>query len=158
MAIRVVTVLLTVDTGTGSGTVVGSAINSLGHGDYFMVDAHLNNTDTGTVDVYVQRKVTYSQGSNTYSLWRDWCHFPQLAASVGARNYSVPSTPSAAIYAVGTGTDGTYASCATPALAANSFVGGHPGDSARLVVVQGGGGPFVAQTQTVYVTSWQDNT
>lgn len=158
MAIAVVTTPLTVATGTGSGTVVGSPSNSLGRGDYFMIDAALTNTGSGTVDVYVQRRIVYKRGTTETSLWRDWGHLPQQAASAGSVHYSFTVQPSPVITQVGTGSDGTSASCATPAIAANTFIGGHPGDSVRLVAVQGGGGTYVAQTQTVYITTWQDNT
>jgi hypothetical protein len=144
VGITLQTTPVTVTSGTGSGTVVGTAVPGFRRFDYFMFDASLTNTDTGTVDVYVQRCITV--GSTT--TWRDWIHFPQLTASVGAKEYSITSQSPGGIHAIGTGS--------SPALAANTAIGGHPGDQLRLVVVTGGTGVLLAQDQTVNVTGWQD--
>jgi len=148
MAEELITLSVSVATGTGSGTTIGTAVSGLQRYDYFMLDATLTNTDTGaTHDVYIQRKAG--------TVWRDWGHWTQQAAGAGTVNYSNTVQPSNGIYAVGTGTDGTFASCATPALAANTFVGGHPGDEVRLVCVKNVVGDGLDQTQTVRVTCWQ---
>jgi hypothetical protein len=152
MSNELLTIPVTVATGTDSGTVVGTAVPGVQGYDYFMVDATLTNTDSGaTHDVYLQRRVTTDAGS----VWRDWVHWPQQAASAGVVHYSATVQPSNAITSVGTGSDGVFASCATPALAANTIVGGHPGDQVRLVSVKSLVGDGLDQTQTVRLTCWR---
>ena len=142
MAAKLATLTLAVSTGTGTDNVVGSTVGGFHDYDYFMVDGVLTNTGSGAVDVCVQRRV----GNST--LWRDWIHFPQLAAAAGAKLYTVTPQASNAIVAVGSGSDIT--------LAANTTVGGHPGGALRLVANQSGAGVHISQTQTVYVTCWKD--
>ena len=143
MANRYATLQLTVDTGTGSGYTTGTAVGGFGPYDYFMLDADLTNTDTGVVDVWLQRASIYG-GTTT---WRDWMRFPQQAASAGIKHYTATPQPANAINAVGIN--------GAPALAANTTVGGHPGYQLRAVAYQAGAGPYLAQTQTVTVFCWQ---
>lgn len=136
---------------TGSSTTIGSTISGLDRYDYFMVDADLTNTGSGTLNVYLQRKVTI-YGSTTSSVWRDWIAFPQLAASTATTRYTATPQPSNGITVVGTGSE----TAATPALTANTAVGGHPGDTLRAVYVAAGIGTLVSSAQTIRVTGWQD--
>lgn len=109
-----------------ASTVVGQVISGLNRFDSFLVDADLVGATGGTLDVYLQRWVDTN-------LWHDWLHFPQLASGASAIRYSVFPSLSNTIVVVGTGTD----SNATPALAANTCVGGHPGSKVRAVYVAG---------------------
>ena len=115
-------------TPASASTVIGAVVNGLDRFDSFLIDADLVGATGGVLDVYLQRKVADN-------VWRDWLHFPQLGAGAAAVRYSVTTSPGIAntILAVGTGTD----SAATPALAANTFVGGHPGYAVRAVYVAG---------------------
>lgn len=118
--------------------------NSLEDYEYFTIDISVTGGTGGTLDVYLQRRV----GSN---LWADWLHLPQAAAGAAISRYTVtPLMGASAITVVGTGTD----SAATPALAANTFVGGHPGDAVRCVVVAGSG-TTVGGTVTGTLKFWR---
>lgn len=91
-----------------------------------VVDATLLGGTGGTLDVYLQRKIA----SDT---WRDWIHFPQIAATV-AKKYTVTiKGEGTTIVETGGGSD------ASPgvALAANTAVDVIPGDDVRIVFVAG---------------------
>jgi hypothetical protein len=126
-------------TAVSAGTITG-----LARYDWITVEADLQGATGGTLDVYVQRKLATN-------LWRDWIHFTQLAAGGAAVKYSAQPQPDTAIIVVGGGTD------AAPgvALAANTSVGGHPGDTLRLVFVAGAG-TSAGAAQTVRVMGWKD--
>lgn len=111
--------------------------------DWFSVDADLTGATGGTLDVYIQRWVEND-------VWRDWIAFPQIAAGVAVAYYSAQSGGNTTIQAVGNGTD----SAATPALAANSFVGGHPGRKARVVLVAGAA-TSAGASQVIRLTAWK---
>lgn len=101
--------------GTASGLDAFSIIN---------VTATFAGNTGGALDVYVQR---FDVGLDD---WVDWIHFAQAASGAAAATYFVPgdsSTPD--IYAVGRDT--------TPALAADSHTGGHPGDQVRVYATSG---------------------
>ena len=87
--------------------------------------AELVGATGGTLDVYLQ---TSDDGGTT---WYDWAHFPQLAAGASAIKYafSVPSAGELGITTIGSGT--------SPALAANTVVGGPWGDRIRALYVAG---------------------
>lgn len=95
----------------------------------------------GTVDVYIQRFDT------NLNEWVDYAHFPQVAAATTARYVatSQPLTGANPILSVGQGT--------TPALAANSIIGGHPGDKVRMVVTAGAG-TSAGATQMLSIRAW----
>lgn len=131
-------------TGTTAAEILGSAANGLRQYDWFTIDASLKGVPLGTLDVYLQRKVTSD-------VWADWLHFPQLAAGAARIYYSVPSASATDIRVVGWGTD---ASPGTPTLAANTFVGGHPGDMVRLVAKQGSA-TMTGTGVTVRLQAWQ---
>lgn len=109
--------------------------------DNIVIDADLVGATGGTLDVYVQR--SFDNGTT----WRDFIHFPQLAAGAAAVKYSVaPSVGAGTIVVVGAGT--------SPALAVNTCVNGHVGDSLRVLMVAGAGTSAGAAV-TVAANLWQ---
>lgn len=127
-------------------TIVGNNQGSLLPFDWFTVDASLTGATGGTCDVYLQRKVDDN-------IWADWLHFPQLTAGQAATQYTAQGGSGTTIYVVEQGTD---ASAGTPALAANTFVGGHPGQFVRCVAVTGIG-VSVAASITIKITGWKSD-
>lgn len=129
---------------SASTAVASGTIEGLDRFDWIAIEADLQGATGGTLDVYVQRKL----GAN---LWRDWLHFAQLSAGAAAVKYSVQSGSDNDIYTVGGGTD------ASPgvALAADSFVGGHPGTELRVVFVAGTS-TSAGAAQTVRVYGWKN--
>lgn len=109
-----------------ASTAIGGTVAGLDKYDSFTIDADLIGATGGLLDVYLQREVATN-------VWRDWLHFPQLTAGASAVRYCVQPGPNNTIVAVGVGTEST----ATPALAANTCVGGHPGTKLRVVLVAG---------------------
>ena len=98
--------------------------------DSLVVDAILQAGAGGTLDVYLQRRL-----SPNPNVWMDWIHFPQIAAGQ-SRSYSLAIIgDTATITQVGVGTD------ASPnvTLAANAAVNVTPGDLVRVVFVAGAG-------------------
>lgn len=94
--------------------------------DKLVIDATLLGGTGGTLDIYLQRKIAADT-------WRDWIHFPQIAAAT-AKKYTVTITgEGATIVETGGGSD------AAPgvALAANTAVNVIPGDVVRIVFVAG---------------------
>jgi len=86
----------------------------------------LQGATGGTLDVYIQ----YSPDGGT--TWVDYAHFPQLAAGAGATSRVWSASKNAqqtTLTSVGTG--------ASPALGANTIVGGDWGDRLRVVAVAG---------------------
>ena len=128
-----------------ASTAIGDVVMGLNAYDAFLIDADLVGATGGVLDVYLQRKIADN-------VWRDWLHFTQLTAGAAAVRYSVSTAPGIAntIVAVGTGTD----SAATPALAANTFIGGHPGDAVRAVYVAGASTSAGASI-TIRIRGWQ---
>ena len=123
--------------------IVGSNVGGLTAFDWFTIDADLVGATGGTLDVYLQRKVDTN-------VWADWVHFPQLAAGASAVRYTIPSGADKTIVPVGVGTD---ALPGTPALATNTFVGGHPGEALRCVAVAGASTSAGAAI-TIRITGW----
>lgn len=112
-----------------AGTVVGGSLSGLSRYESFRIDALLVGATGGTLDVYLQRKV----GPN---LWVDWAHFAQLLAGASAIIECLVCNPQNSTTIATTASGGTDD---TPALtiAADSFLGGHPGDQIRAVYVAG---------------------
>ena len=140
----------TTTTSTNVAHVVGSVVRGLRKYDWFTIDANLKGVLAGTLDVYVQRLVS-DASQVTGGVWADWIHFPQLAEGAARVYYTANSQPLTSITAVGRGTD---ASPGTPALAANTSIGGHPGDQVRMVAKAS----TVSNTGTslsITVTGWQ---
>lgn len=118
-------------TGTSAATTIHTASfkgSWLKSADRLVIDAFLDAPTAGTLDVYLQRKIA----SNT---WRDWVHFPQVAAN-GIKYYSVAlDGRGSTIVETGNSTDATP----TLVLAANTAVNVIPGDEIRIVYVLGVG-------------------
>ncbi len=124
--------------GTTAGTQI---IRGLANYDFFTIDAAITGATGGTLDVYLQREVGGAQST----VWRDWCHFTQAAAAAGIAYYYFSSGVTTDITAVGNGT--------TPVIAANTFLGGHPGDAVRALYVAGSS-TSAGATQTIIITGW----
>lgn len=117
--------------------------------DWFTLDASLDAPTDGTLDVYLQRYVR-DQGGAT-GVWRDWAHLPQQSAAGTLTHYTVVPLLTATAITVGTGSDGG----ATPAMAADTYVGGHPGETLRVVLSRGASGTGGLAAQTIRLTCWQ---
>jgi hypothetical protein len=123
------------------GTVfAGSTLNA----DKLVIDATLIGGTGGTLDVYLQRKT----GTNA---WRDWVHFPQIAAATTKRYSFMITGEGTSIVEVGGGTD------AAPgvALAANTAVNVMPGGDVRVVFVAGGG-TSAGGSNSITITPYQE--
>lgn len=138
-------------TPAAAGTAVSAlTANGLDEYDWFTIDAQLVGATGGNLDVYLQRQVAVD-AEVSGGVWADWLHFPQLSGSASAVKYSAISGANTTITVVGNATD---ASGATPALAANTFVGGHPGNKLRAVYVAGSGTSAGAAVK-IYITGWK---
>jgi hypothetical protein len=116
-------------TGTTDAEILGSPLRGLHKYDRIEVDASIAGVELGTLDVYLQRRIAYtSQVSG--GVWADWVHFPQAAEGAARAYYAIGQDASTGIKVVGRGTD---SSPGTPALAANTALGGHPGSEVRMV-------------------------
>lgn len=146
MAQREVFTITATCSATQSTTTLGGTVAGLLRFDWFTLDANLAGATGGTLDVYLQREIASD-------LWADWCHFPQLTNGQAATQYCAQSGSDKTIHVVEQGTD---ASAGTPALAANTFLGGHPGNRVRMVMVTGSGVTGAA-SQTVKITGWQNS-
>lgn len=129
---------------TASTAVVGSAVNGLGRFDQLFIDAALVGATGGTLDVYLQRKITDN-------LWADWLHFAQLSAGAAAVKYALTVERAvSSIVTVGNSADASF----TLALAAGAFAGGIPDTSVRCVAVAGSG-TSVAAAVTIRIRGTQ---
>lgn len=125
------------------GTAISNAVSGLARFDLITIDADLEGATDGDLDVYLQREIAPGE-------WRDWAHFPQLGSGAPAASYTLLGNPTdSGIIEVGTGDDDT----ASPALAADSCVGGHPGNALRVVCVAGEGTTAGADI-TIRITGW----
>lgn len=108
-----------------ASTAAGDILLGLGRYDALQITAELVGATGGTLDVYLQ---TSPDGGTS---WYDYIHFPQLAAAASAVKYmvNVPQAGATGITVVGKDT--------TPALAANTVVGGSWGDRLRPLYVAG---------------------
>ena len=144
MSVEQITFSFTGDSAdAASTTIVGDIAEGLSRFVWFDVVATLIGGTAGTVDVYLQRY------SVELTEWIDWLHFPQVALGVTARYVVAAAQPSGLIHAVGMNL--------TPALAANTAVGGHPGDRLRMVVTAGAG-ESAGATQLVELRCWKGHT
>jgi hypothetical protein len=109
--------------------------------EWFTWTAVLTGATGGTLDVYLQRRLTTD-------VWADWIHFTQIAAAASAVTYTGDSNCGNTYMAsTGVSADAT----ATPALVANTVACAHPGERVRLVMV-GGAGTSAGAAQTIYLT------
>jgi|SRR5579885_1167592 len=126
---------------SASGTTAQPAVTGLGGYRTATIYANIQGGTGGTLDIYIQIS---PDGGTT---WIDYIHFAQLAAGASAVTKIIPIsklTPTTTgITTVGTGT--------SPALAANTVVGGDFGDRMRVVFVAGAG-TSAGATQTILMT------
>jgi hypothetical protein len=129
------------------GTVVGKVLPNLSVYEFFRIDAALIGGSGGTLDVYLQRKLKDN-------VWADWLHYTQIAAGGAAVKWTSlagnPNLSTALTSTFGIGTD----SAPGVALAANTFLGGHPGQAIRAVYVAGSGTNTGVPVQ-IYLTCWK---
>jgi hypothetical protein len=110
-----------------AGTTVGGHVGMLQNYDSLTIRATLTGATGGTLDVYLQTSVDGAE-------WVDYIHFAQLADGAAAVTKAVVVSRAGqqtAITTVGTN--------ASPALAANSVIGGDFGNQMRAVYVAGAG-------------------
>lgn len=120
---------------TASTAASSRTISGLRNYDWFKVIAELQGATGGTLDVYIQGLL-----ADTYY---DWAHFAQIADGGAATIQVVEPQPVNGAVTIGSGT--------SPALAANTFVGGYPADKVRLLFVAGAGTSAGAvQTVSIY--------
>jgi len=138
------TVTLTSPAGA-SATEIGASTfkgDMLTRAELLVIDATLLGGTGGTLDVYLQRKIA----TNT---WRDWIHFPQVAAAT-AKKYTLTITgEGSSIVETSGGTD------ASPGvgLAANTAINVIPGGEVRVVFVSGGGNT-VGASNSITITPY----
>lgn len=109
-----------------ASTVAQTPVRGFGPFRDLWIYAELTGATGGTLDIYLQ--TTYDGGTT----WVDYAHFPQLAAGAGVilRTWAVSArAQQTTLTTVGKGT--------SPALAANTIVGGMFGDQFRVVAVAG---------------------
>lgn len=107
------------------------------------VIATLQGATGGVLDVYLQ---TSFDGGTT---WHDFAHFPQLAAAAASTTkiwHVARESTQTTLTTVGTGL--------SPALAANTIVGGCWGDQLRLVFVAGAS-TTAGAAQSVKIFQWR---
>jgi hypothetical protein len=142
-------------TGTSPATavtaVIGSVVRGLHDFDWFAIDAIIIGGTSGTTDVTLQRKIQALSDGTAVDVWVDWLHFPQVAAGVTTK-FSAQSAASTTIVTVGTQAASPGTTAAT--LAANTFVGGHPGAELRALATSGVG-IAAGATQTIYISAWR---
>jgi hypothetical protein len=136
---------------TAATAVVGDVVRGLHDYDWFAIDAVIIGGTGGTIDVTLQRKIQALSNGTAVDLWVDWLHFPQVAAATTTK-FSAQSAASTTITTVGMQAASPGTTAAT--LAANTFVGGHPGAELRMLAT-GGAGTSVGATQLVYISAWR---
>lgn len=121
-------------------TVVGGTRFGFENYDFCNFDAKIVGATGGTVDVYLQKKLTTN-------VWADFAHLPQVAAGT-TKFYNFATN----LYAT-TPTNNGWGTDAAPTvvLAVNTVISGHPGDQLRLVTVTGAS-VTVAAAITIYAT------
>lgn len=117
---------------SAAGTVVGAnQISGLDKLDSLMVYANIQGGTGGTLDVYLQT-LMHCTGSGDTGTWVDYAHFAQLASGAAATKRVWSVARQAQVTTITTvGTD------ASPALAANTILGGEWGSFWRFVFVAG---------------------
>lgn len=109
---------------TATTAVVGDAVSGLDKYSIVRVTAQFAGNTGGALNVYLQR---YDRGRD---IWIDWVSFPQKASAAASNIQTLNASQEINdIFVVGSGT--------TPALTADTFTGGHPGNSVRCVAVSG---------------------
>jgi len=120
--------LISATTANAAGTaVLGVPIGMLQNYDAITVRGTLTGATGGTLDVYLQTSVDGSE-------WLDYAHFAQVAAGAAVATFGFNVSRAGqqtSITSIGTNL--------SPALAANSVVGGDFGNQMRAVAVAGAG-------------------
>lgn len=120
---------------SASTAATTATVEGLSAYEWFVFVATLTGATDGALDVYVQGLFG--------DTWYDWGHFAQISAGAAAATYQVQPQPNNGAVAIGSGT--------SPALAADTFLGGYPGDKVRLVFTAGAGtSAGASQTLKVY--------
>lgn len=129
-------------TAVGASTIKSALITQ--QAEKLVIDAALTGGTGGTLDVYLQRKIA----SDT---WRDFVHFPQLAAGA-SKNYTVTITGEGTSIAESFG-----GSDASPGvgLAANAVINVIPAGEIRMVFVSGSG-TSAGAANTVVITPFTE--
>ncbi len=118
--------LITDTSPAAPGTAAGDVAGGLDRYDSLTIIATLQGATGGTLDVYLQMS---PDGGTT---WIDYAHYPQLAAAAvsSIRTWTVSrAAEQKTLTTVGSGT--------SPALAANTIMGGDWGDRLRALYVAG---------------------
>ncbi len=109
---------------TASTAVVGDEVSGLSQFSEVYATATYAGNSGGTLLVRLQRF------DDILDTWVDWVAFAQAASGGASATYSaVVSADPTSVVVVGTGT--------SPALAASTVTGGHPGDRVRCIAVSG---------------------
>ena len=114
-------------TANAAGTAAGGHVGMLQNYDSLTIRATLTGVTGGTLDIYLQTSVDGSE-------WVDYAHFAQIAAAAAAATYGFTVSRNGqqtSILALGINS--------TPALAANTVVGGDFGNQMRALYVSGVG-------------------
>lgn len=121
--------LTTTTSSSASTTTVSATVTGVSNAMAISVEATLQGNTGGVLDIYLQHS---PDGGTT---WYDWAHWSQLLAAAAATTQIwVPGITNGNTV-IGKGTAGSPG----VALAANTFVGGHPFDAVRMVMVTGSG-------------------
>jgi len=131
---------------SATSAAIGSPVAGLRKFDSFNIDAIIIGPTGGTIDVTIQRKLGPFLDGTAVDLWVDWLRFPQVAAAT-TKYYSAATASGLTIVAVGAVATAAF----TATLAANTFVGGHPGDQIRAVCTTGAS-TSAAAAQKIYIT------
>ncbi len=130
-----------------ASTAAGTIITGLEDFDFLRIDAALVGATGGTLNVHLQRQVKAN-------VWADWLSFTQLAAGAAAVKYTTNCSGAAATTTISTSFGiGTDASPGV-ALAAGTFLGGHPGRAIRAVYVAGASTSAGAAV-LIYITGYR---
>lgn len=132
---------------TASTSIASAApglVTDLDEFEWFSWTAVLAGATGGTLDVYLQRRLTGN-------VWTDWIHFPTITAAATAAAYTGDSN-CANVFMASSGVSADAA--ATPALTANTVACAHPGERVRLVMVANVGTSAGAD-QTIYLSGFR---
>ena len=130
MALLTTKVMTNTSPAAASTTIGATTITGLATYDWFELSAVLTGATGGTLDVYLQREVVTD-------VWEDWVHFTQIGIAAAATRVHVP-TDGASVSGITTIGGGSTAAPGV-ALAAGVALGGHPGNTLRMVFVAGAG-------------------
>jgi hypothetical protein len=126
-------------------------IRGLARYEALRIDALIQGATGGVLDLYLQRRIM----NGATPIWLDWLHFTQLSAGGAAIVYSTwagDNAPNVSLVTVGQMSDDL--STGAFALAANTFIGGLPGDELRLVA-NAGASTSAGAVQSVYLTGFE---